>query len=333
MMGESENLQPSRQSAPDAPPFSAAVIITAQRRPDLLRQVLEAVRRLDTEPSEVLVVVSGDHHPDVPMIAAACGARVLLEQIGGLSRARNVGARHSRSEVIAYLDDDALPDPQWLNALVEEFSDPEVGAVAGKVRPPAQPDDEIRTMAIRMGLAYSGGERRLEFDTGCEEWFEMANFGGIGIGPNMAFRRHLFDSWEGFDERIGAGTLIHGGEEGKAFADVLERGHRVVYTPRALVIHPASLTGQEAMTARFLASLAAQTAYLTLLLVEQRRHRKRLLAYLVSAVLRRPRRWRATAGIKAPRAAGPVRTLLAYVSGPFLYLRMRIQFRRSVLRP
>jgi hypothetical protein len=176
-----------------------------------------------------------------------------------------------------------------------------------------------------MGLAYSGGEQRLEFDIKCKEWFEMANFGGIGIGPNMAFRRHLFDSWEGFDERIGAGTLIHGAEEGKAFADVLERGHRVIYTPDALVIHPASLPGQEAMEARYLASLSAQTAYLTLLLVEERRHRKRLMVYLLSALLRRPRPWRATAGVKAPRPAGRVRAFLAYLGGPLLYLRMRVR--------
>jgi hypothetical protein len=44
-------------------------------------------------------------------------------------------------------------------------------------------------------------------------WFERANFGGIGDGGNMAFRRYAFAVWPGFDVRLGRGALLHGGEE------------------------------------------------------------------------------------------------------------------------
>jgi glycosyltransferase involved in cell wall biosynthesis len=308
---------------------SIAVIITAQRRPDLLRRTLEAVRQLETEPSELLVVVSGEHDPAVPAVAEEFGARIIFEARGGLSRARNCGARNSVSDIVAYLDDDALPDPGWLNALMNEFSINEVGAVAGKVRAPAGPESEALNLAIFMGLAYSGGEERLDIDRTTEYWLERAHFGGIEIGPNMAFRRSLFDEWEGFDERIGAGTLFHGGEEGKAFAEILERGYRVIYTPLARVTHPSILFTGQVLRERYRASLRAQTAYLTLLLVEEHRHRRRLMAYLVQGLFRRSRPWRAVADIRPQLPLGRLLRFQAYCMGPILYLRTRLLHRRS----
>ena len=62
-----------------------------------------------------------------------------LSQFAGLSRARNRGLSESKSEIVAYLDDDALPDERWLDFLLEPFADPRVGAVTGRtILPEAQ---------------------------------------------------------------------------------------------------------------------------------------------------------------------------------------------------
>ena len=47
------------------------------------------------------------------------------------------------------------------------------------------------------------GDERRAVDRQEPAWFEMANFGGVGDGGNMAFRRRAFDIWPGFHERLG----------------------------------------------------------------------------------------------------------------------------------
>jgi cellulose synthase/poly-beta-1,6-N-acetylglucosamine synthase-like glycosyltransferase len=63
------------------------------------------------------------------------GVRYVVEPLVGLSRARNRGARACDSEIVAFLDDDALPEPEWLSGLLREFEDPLVMAVTGRILP------------------------------------------------------------------------------------------------------------------------------------------------------------------------------------------------------
>jgi GT2 family glycosyltransferase len=56
----------------------------------------------------------------------------------------------------------------------------------------------------------------------------------------MAFRRSVFSVWNGFDERIGRGAIIRGGEEHDAFYALLALGFGVAYAPNAEVYHENS---------------------------------------------------------------------------------------------
>src|SRR5262249_22229023 len=150
----------------------------------------------------------------------------------GLSRTRNYGARNSSSDIVAFLDDDALPAQDWLCNLIAEFSDPTVIAVTGLISP-LNPNP------------YGGAEQyvyrrkqRKVFDSTIRDWFALANFGAIGDGANMAFRRSIFETWPGFNEWLGLGTPIRGSEEHNAFFELIKRGHRIIFTPAAVVQHP-----------------------------------------------------------------------------------------------
>ena len=65
---------------------------------------------------------------------AADTVRCIVELGAGATRARNAAARAARGEVTAFIDDDALPRPGWLKALLDPFSDGRVGCVGGRVR-------------------------------------------------------------------------------------------------------------------------------------------------------------------------------------------------------
>jgi glycosyltransferase involved in cell wall biosynthesis len=112
---------------------SCTVVICTRDRPEQLDRCLAAVARLAYPHYDVLVVDNAPSDDRTRLVVARHGARYLLEPVTGLSRARNFGACASSSAVVAYLDDDSIPEPAWLDRLALEFRDPEVMAVTGRI--------------------------------------------------------------------------------------------------------------------------------------------------------------------------------------------------------
>ncbi len=212
------------------PTFS--VVVCTRNRPALLERNLAGVRRLDYPRFEVLVVDSAPPDRRGEEVARRFDAEYIAVPIRGVSRARNCGARASRGEIIAYLDDDAVPEPDWLSRLAPEFQDPRVMAVSGAILP-LRVETEAEVLFEKMG-GFSVGGRRWEVDLSHPFWFGLTNFAGLGNEANMAFRRQAFEVWPGFDERLGRGTVLGTGEGPYALFSLVRRGYRVIHTPEAV---------------------------------------------------------------------------------------------------
>lgn len=301
---------------------SCSVIICTRDRPEQLERCLQAVSCLEYPKFDVLIVDNAPKDVRAWEVAKRWGTRYIMEPMPGVSRVRNCGALASDAEVIAYLDDDFQPEPDWLKALAFEFSDPQVMAVAGRILACETETGADELSASVLGL-YIGGSDRLIADRLTPLWFELTNFGGITPGGNMAFRRSAFKVWPGFNERLGRGTLLHGGEEQYAFFSLVDRGYRVVYTPYAVVRHPISHNLQELRT-RYLKDLRAATGYMTLLLVEEPRYRRATLKYITEGIRGVKRAWRYRQDGSRLRIAPWWRMMLAYLCGPLLYIRSRV---------
>jgi len=139
---------------------------------------------------------------------------------------------------VAFTDDDARPDPGWLQLLVREFSDARVMAATGEVQAPPE-----SATAASSPPPMRGTHRVVDRETA--HWFSLANFGGIGDGGNMCFRRSLFDSWTGFDERLGRGAPLSSAEEHLAFFQLIFAGHRCAHAPEAIVRHRQPQSAEE----------------------------------------------------------------------------------------
>ena len=300
---------------------TCTVVICTRNRPEQLERCLATVGCLEYPRFDVLVVDNAPSDEAASDIAARSGAHYIIEPTVGLSRARNRGARACKSEIVAYLDDDALPDRGWLTGLAREFEDPKVMAVTGRTFALKLGPEAERLCAL-FGSGETGGPQWRKVDRQTPSWFELANFGGIGDG-NMAFRRCAFDLWPGFEERLGRGVTLDGGEEHHAFFSLIDRGHSVVYTPHAVMHHPCPQTMRD-LRARHLRDLAASTGYITLLFVEEPRYRRRLIKYVVEALQGTRRTWRHPVGASSLRIVPRWRMVLAYLYGSLLYLRSRL---------
>jgi len=245
--------------------------------------------------------------------------RYLVEPAPGLSRARNRGARESTGAIVAYLDDDAIAEPGWLASLAAEFSDPRVMAAAGRIIPLGVHSDEARLCAAAMDR----GTVRLSFDRETPGWFAAANFGGIGIGANMAVRTRAIEFWSGFDSRLGRGARVPGGEENYAFFELIAAGYRVVYAPAAVVAHHTPQNFSE-LREQHLRMLRDSGTYLAFLLLRRPDYRGAILKLLLSGLVGKRAIQDSPAARPKLRIVPRWRVALAVSRGFTLYTRSRL---------
>ena len=82
-----------------------------------------------------VVVVNGPSTDDTQDVLAEFGAQIkaIRNPLANLSVSRNLGIRAAAGDIVAFIDDDALPESNWLEQALSSFDDPEVGAVGGIV--------------------------------------------------------------------------------------------------------------------------------------------------------------------------------------------------------
>lgn len=257
---------------------TVSVVICTRNRPDALRQCLQQLSKLTLAPDEILVVDNSSGDEATRQLARNFGVRYVVERVRGLSRARNTGLSESRCDVVAFLDDDCIPDSRWLEYLLIPFTDQRVAAVTGEII--RFSDDEPRIADKSSAL---GGLRYVTRDT--SRWFEMATFGGIGSGGNMAFRRTACQEADLFDERLGRGAPFRLAEENCAFVRLLAQGNAAVRIREARVYHPEKErdSDQEA---------ASSIAYGLFLMENFPQNRLDLVRFLTRRFLRKPLGWR-----------------------------------------
>lgn len=223
---------PQQQPAAPATSPPISIIVCTHERPDDLRRCLEALLPLAAAGHEVLVVDNAPRTRRTAEVAARYPFRYLLEPRQGLDHARNCGLHAARHAIVAYTDDDALPDAAWADAIAAPFESAAVGCVTGLVMPL-----ELETPAQELFELYCAHRRSFEHVVLSTPTVAPATAGIAGMGANMALRRELAVRLGGFDPRLDGGTPTCSGGDTDMFARMLASGQQIVYTPDALVWH------------------------------------------------------------------------------------------------
>lgn len=215
------------------PALSCSVVVctASHERAELLHECIWSLLAGTRVPDEIVVVV--DQNPSVRAELSSslptC-ARLLETVRPGLSEARNLGTRHSGSEVVAFVDDDAAVEPEWLASIMSEFeADPAAVGVGGTVLP-------------RWGAARRWLCDELLWVVGCTYWGHREDAGSIRnpIGCNMAFRLDALNAVGGFATQFGKrGNALETCDETELSLRI-ERAYGpdcIRFAPRARVRH------------------------------------------------------------------------------------------------
>jgi O-antigen biosynthesis protein len=197
------------------PPVS--VVVCTRNGARTLRECLRGLERLDYPNYEVIVVDDGSRD-ETPRIASKFNCRLISTPNRGLSEARNTGWRAATGEIIAYIDDDAYPDPQWLRHLVITFQGTRHAAVGGPNRPPAA--EGLIAQCLRHA---PGGPTHVLLTDEIAEHIP---------GCNMAFRRKVLEDLGGFDPQFQVA-----GDDVDMCWRVQERSWTIGFSPAAMVWH------------------------------------------------------------------------------------------------
>ena len=163
-----------------------SVVVCSYNGSRTIRDTLEGLKRVEYPNFEVIVVNDGSTDA-TPQIAAGYDARLISTENRGLSNARNTGWQQASGEIVAYIDDDAYPDPHWLQYLAHSFMTVDWVGVGGPNIAPTGDGPIADCIANAPGgpVHVLVSDREAEHIPGC----------------NMAFRREALAAIGGFDAR------------------------------------------------------------------------------------------------------------------------------------
>ncbi len=201
---------------------------------DRVNDVLDCINSLTQQtllPDEVLLVLDPD--TDLQEYYASRipkHVKIVISKEKGLSHARNTGIKHCSGDIVAFIDDDAYSDKDWLRNLVKNYNDPNVWGVGGLINP----------------IWENGRPRWFPKEL---DWIVGCSYKGLPdhkaivrnpIGCNMSFRKKVFETVGYFKSNVGrVGKKLLGSEEPELSLRLLENisNSKIMYDPSAIVYH------------------------------------------------------------------------------------------------
>ncbi len=177
--------------------MQVSVVICTYNRAHSLGATLESLRYQNHEELEV-IVVNGPSTDGTEQVLEPWADRIRIEQcpVANLSVSRNIGIRAAAGEIVAFIDDDALPEYDWLMQSLPAFDNDEIAGVGGIV---------FDHTGLALQYRYSAANRFAEVAVRHDKPFDGQCFPGSFQfpylqGTNALFRREALLQIGGFDE-------------------------------------------------------------------------------------------------------------------------------------
>jgi GT2 family glycosyltransferase len=203
-----------------------SVVVCTLDRCASLRRALEGLARQTFRRFEV-IVVNGPSSDGTAELLSGYPVRVGTCSEAHVSRSRNIGVRMAAGDVFAFLDDDAVPEPDWLEQLAGAYEDPTVAAAGGPVFDVPLGIERAICTCTREGAVNMDSEPPAEryLGRGADPFLYLA-------GCNMSFRRSALRSAGGFNPE-----LPYPYEDVEVCMRLVDARARIAWVEAALVRH------------------------------------------------------------------------------------------------
>ncbi len=228
---------------PSSPEYKFSVIICTYKRTHILEKAVTSILKQDFSPGDYeIIIVNNDpendlsgliHNLKTKYTSDGCPPlKLVLCPFKGLSHARNAGISRAQGDIICFLDDDAVAEPDLLSEIEKTYRlDPNIGLVGGKilVQVPEPKPDWLEDEAL---VFWSHFDPPFDKITCTDNWWEFP------WGANWTAKRKALLEIGGFRCRYGRkGNDFGGGEELLAGCLIHRLGYKVAINPKAKVTH------------------------------------------------------------------------------------------------
>lgn len=231
------------------------VVVCTKDRFNLLAKCLASINDIAYPSTETIVIDSSASSlvASVKELVESCAGRYIRESQTGLCIARNRAIVASKGEIVAFLGDDCIVGPGWLDAIVENYTTGNVACVTGRIIPISagerniggsffNHDYGVNRRVVSRGSLLGMFQSLFSVAAATTPLGERAPLPwGIGAGDNMSFRKDIFKVVGLFDLNLWRRYPV---EDLDMFIRVLNKGYRLVYEPKALVFHDYKLEGK-----------------------------------------------------------------------------------------
>jgi GT2 family glycosyltransferase len=170
-----------------------SLVIVSRDRPKGLHLLIKALEFQTYRNFEVIVVTDGKNQ-------FSDRIKYIEFNQANISMARNLGIQAASAELIAFCDDDAIPEPTWLERLTIAFNDPDVGIAGGFVR--GRNGIDFQWKAQKVNQYGFDQPLALEDDTKPQTFGEKDGWLPKVQGTNCMFRKEVLQKLGGFDENF-----------------------------------------------------------------------------------------------------------------------------------
>ena len=209
--------------------YKVSTIVCTTGR-DTLRKCLESLNKQTLDNYEVIVVGINQQPKD---LISELDFKFILSPVANSSFQRNLGIKEAGGEIIAFIDDDAIADKEWLNILTKHYDNKKVVCVGGKIIPRFLTKIPTFLKQLPEGM-FKGfiGETLLSFN-------ETTTIDKPLLwGCNLSFRKTIFDDVGMFDETLGrTRDKLISEDDTELQRRILKKGFKLIYEPKAIVTH------------------------------------------------------------------------------------------------
>lgn len=211
----------------------ASIIINTFNRRPFLERTLESLYYL-RYPNFEVVCVNGPSTDGTDKLLEKWSDKIKIVACpeANLSLSRNIGIKHASGDIVCFIDDDAIPDPGWLSAIVGAYADPSVAAVGGYIR------DNTGVSYQAKHLVCNRYADAIDYDENSEV-SDSTEFYTALTGTNCSFRREVLVQIGGFDE-----VYAYFLDETDVLIRLHDKGYKIVCINDAEIYHkyaPSSL--------------------------------------------------------------------------------------------
>ncbi len=201
-------------------PIASVIIVAYNPNMKLFEENIKSLKTDNTNSYEIIVIDNSDKPHLEKFIAKYDFNYIKLKRNYGLTAGRNVGINYSKGQILIFLDDDAIPESNYINEHIKAHQENDIVALRGKCLP--------RTKSLYNHFAH-------HYDLGDQILPYYVNLEG-----NSSFNKRILADIGGFNIELKGAGGYEGIEVSKRIIEKLAKRNSIIYYPNAIIYHDYS---------------------------------------------------------------------------------------------